>query len=116
MKLYLACKTATFRGAPGRIRTCDPRIRSPQTYVLACPSVSIWGWGLTISALLLYLLPSEFPRTAYAGSPLSELSENGICRKLQGRPRDNVPVPTRTNYPCTEPLSRGIIQPREAFT
>ena len=27
-----------------------------------------------------------------------------------------VPVPTRTNYPCTEPLSRGIIQPREAFT
>ena len=27
-------------GAPGRIRTCDPRIRSPKTYVLACLRVS----------------------------------------------------------------------------
>ena len=38
--LLFTCKTPTFRSTPGRIRTCDPRIRSPKTYVLACSSVS----------------------------------------------------------------------------
>ena len=32
---------AKLTSAPGRIRTCDPRIRSPRTYVLACSSVSV---------------------------------------------------------------------------
>ena len=29
-----------FGSAPGRIRTCDPRIRSPNRQVLACPNSS----------------------------------------------------------------------------
>jgi hypothetical protein len=32
--LRFTCKTPTFSSAPGRIRTCDPRIRSP----LLCPA------------------------------------------------------------------------------
>ncbi len=35
--IYLIYKKLT--SAPGRIRTCDPRIRSPRTSLLACPSV-----------------------------------------------------------------------------
>jgi hypothetical protein len=34
------CKTLVFNSAPGRIRTCDRRIRSPRSYVLARTDVS----------------------------------------------------------------------------
>ncbi len=37
--LRFTCKTLTFSSAPGRIRTCDPRIRSPSLYVRGCVPV-----------------------------------------------------------------------------
>src|SRR5215212_2334796 len=76
MRLYLACKTATFRGAPGRIRTCDPRIRSPRTCVLACPSVS-GNWPYLCG---FYGFPrSRFP--VLFGSVLARLQYG--CSKLK---------------------------------
>ena len=52
-------KEATFWGAPGRIRTCDRRIRSPRSYVLARTGTSSnlhdlhdfpWLWVFSSSA------------------------------------------------------------------
>src|SRR5204863_2309609 len=56
-------KTVRSRGAPGRIRTCDPRLRRPSLYPTelrargrrifgtVCADANLWGWIVGDGAL-----------------------------------------------------------------
>src|SRR5918998_1587418 len=63
------CKIAAFSSAPSRIRTCDPRIRSPRAYIRGCWEIPpIYGVFGVCPALVYLFRPTPFLHSILAQS------------------------------------------------